>query len=61
MSFVFRGARADLENGFQEYLPERRAVVIPIDSYLHYICTMLSIYFFLTFYQFVLIIMIGDC
>lgn len=27
MSFVFRGSRADLENGFTGFIPERRAVV----------------------------------
>ncbi|WCJ19647.1 RING/U-box superfamily protein [Euphorbia peplus] len=36
MSFVFRGTRADLENGFQEFLPERRAVRVhaarPVNS-----------------------------
>lgn len=27
MSFVFRGARADIENGFPGFIPERRALV----------------------------------
>jgi hypothetical protein len=37
MSFVFRGARADLENGFPGFIPERRALVcsVCIHYYLH--------------------------
>ena len=27
MSFVFRGTRGDIENGFPEFIPERRAMV----------------------------------
>jgi len=33
MSFVFRGTRADLENGFPGFIPERRALVCT--HYLH--------------------------
>lgn len=36
MSFVFRGTRADIENGFPGFIPERRALVcIPCTHGLH--------------------------
>ena len=36
MSFVFRGTRADIENGFPGFMPERRALVCTYSiNYLH--------------------------
>ena len=35
MSFVFRGTRADIENGFPGFIPERRALVCTCTRYLH--------------------------
>jgi hypothetical protein len=44
MSFVFRGARSDIENGFPSFVPERRTLVILL------LMSLLSLFLFLVDY-----------
>lgn len=32
MSFVFRGTRGDIESGFSDFIPERRAMVCSLST-----------------------------